>query len=75
MIFSRHIILILIFMISACSDPLDAQITQQLTITEQRINSLSEALVSGNIRNANLINQYAEKIQKINEIIPTTKKT
>ncbi|NQZ26166.1 MAG: hypothetical protein HRT55_07605 [Colwellia sp.] len=46
-----------------CGDPVKAQIEQQLPITEQRVAQLGDALSNGQIRNANLINQYADKVQ------------
>ena len=45
-----------------CGDPVKEQIEQQLPITEQRVAQLGEALSNGQIRNANLINQYADKV-------------
>nr|WP_083494302.1 hypothetical protein [Colwellia sp. MT41] len=45
-----------------CGDPVKAQIEQQLPITEQRVSQLGDALSNGHIRNANLINQYANKV-------------
>ncbi len=45
-----------------CGDPVKEQIEQQLPITEQRVAQLGEALNNGQIRNANLINQYADKV-------------
>ncbi|WP_057832949.1 hypothetical protein [Colwellia sp. TT2012] len=45
-----------------CGDPVKAQIEQQLPITEQRVSQLGDALSNGHIRNANLINQYADKV-------------
>ena len=46
-----------------CGDPVKAQIEQQLPITEQRVAQLGDALSNGQVRNANLINQYADKVQ------------
>lgn len=54
--------LLSILLISACSDPLDGQINQQLPLTEQRIESLAMALNSGQVRNANLMLQYADRV-------------
>jgi len=51
--------------LSGCGDPVKEQITQQLPITEKRIVQLSEALSRGEVRNARLINQYADKVLKI----------
>jgi len=45
-----------------CGDPVKEQITQQLPITEQRVAQLAEALTNGQVRNATLINQYADKV-------------
>ena len=46
-----------------CGDPVKAQIEQQLPITEKRVAQLGDALSNGQVRNANLINQYADKVQ------------
>jgi len=61
-------ILLLLIIITAlslfgCGDPVKEQITQQLPITEQRVALLGDALNNGQVRNANLINQYADKVQ------------
>jgi hypothetical protein len=54
-----------------CGDPVKEQIEQQLPITEQRVAQLGDALENGQIRNANLINQYADKVaQKKAHLIP-----
>lgn len=63
--FSKVFFIVLVMCISACSDPVKEQITQQIPITEQRINTLSQALETGTVRNANLINQYADKVLTI----------
>ncbi|TPH18653.1 hypothetical protein [Litorilituus lipolyticus] len=49
-------------LLSACGDPVKEQISQQLPITEQRVAQLGQALENGEIRNANLIQQYADKV-------------
>jgi hypothetical protein len=48
--------------ISGCSEPIKGQIKQQLPITQQRVDQLGQALKNGQVRNANLINQYATKV-------------
>ncbi len=45
-----------------CGDPIKGQIEQQLPITQQRLEQLGRALNDGQVRNANLINQYATKV-------------
>jgi hypothetical protein len=45
-----------------CGDPVKGQIEQQLPITQQRLDQLGLALNNGQVRNANLINQYATKV-------------
>ena len=61
--------IILIFFCSllliSCSDPLDGQIAQQLPLTEQRINALGLAIDNGQVRNANLITQYASYVNQL----------
>ncbi len=59
------IVFYLTMLLSACSDPVKEQITQQIPITEQRINALSQALENGTVRNANLIKQYATKVLQL----------
>lgn len=49
-------------MLSACSDPVKEQINQQLPITEERVQKLANALDSNQVRNASLIQQYADRI-------------
>lgn len=48
--------------LAGCGDPYKEQIIGQTPITEQRISLLGEALDSGQVRNANIINQYATKV-------------
>ena len=45
-----------------CGDPVKEQIQQQLPITEQRVKQLGNALDNGQVRNASLINQYADTV-------------
>ncbi len=59
---SRSLALLIILTLSACGDPVKEQILQQLPITEQRVMQLGEALQSGQVRNANLIQEYAGKV-------------
>jgi len=51
-----------IFLLSACGDPIKEQALQQLPITEQRVAQLGDALKNGQVRNATLIQQYAAKV-------------
>ena len=60
----KSIIFILMLLLSACGDPIKEQVTQQIPLTEQRIDLLAKALESGQVRNANLISQYAERLLK-----------
>lgn len=62
---SRMLCLIFVLLLSACSDPVKEKITQQIPITEKRIDDLANALKNDQVRNANLINQYAEKVRII----------
>lgn len=55
----------LLLMLVGCSDPVKKQIQQQLPITEQRIQQLAQALEGGQVRNATLIKQYANKVSDI----------
>ncbi|KGJ89302.1 hypothetical protein [Thalassotalea sp. ND16A] len=58
-------ILSLTVVLSGCSDPYIAQIQGQTPVTEQRIAQLGDALANGQVRNANLINQYAAKVLEL----------
>ncbi len=51
-------------LLNGCSDPLKEQINQQLPISELRVQQLGEALDNNQVRNANLINQYADKVAR-----------
>lgn len=63
---TRSILVFSILLLSACGgDPIKEQALQQLPITEQRITQLGEALSGGQVRNANLIRQYADKVSKL----------
>ena len=61
----KSIICLLLLLLSACGDPIKEQVTQQIPVTEQRIELLAQALDSGQVRNANLIRQYADKLLKV----------
>lgn len=50
--------------LAGCSDPINEQIVQQTSISEQRIEQLASGLKNGSVRNAVLINQYAEHVLK-----------
>ena len=58
----KTIILLFVLLLSACGDPVKEQIIQQTPITEQRIELLAQALNDGQVRNANLISQYAQRL-------------
>ena len=47
-----------------CSDPVKEQIEQQRPITMKRVEQLGDALESGQVRNASLINKYADIVVK-----------
>jgi len=53
---------LLVLLLTACSAPVVEQIEQQTPITQQRVEALGQALSSGQVTNAELINQYAQKI-------------
>lgn len=55
----------LLLFLTGCGDPVKEQIQQQLPVTEQRIEQLANALQNGQIRNANLIKQYADKVAQL----------
>lgn len=60
------LIIITTLSLIGCGDPVKEQIEQQLPITEKRIVQLGDALNNGQVRNANLINQYADTV-KVNK--------
>mgnify|MGYP003385079398 CR=1 FL=1 len=75
---TRSILVLSILLLSACGDPVKEQAMQQLPITEQRVTQLGKALTDGQVRNANLINQYADKVSRIkpslNELVAEFRK-
>jgi len=62
---TRSILIFSILLLSACGDPIKEQAMQQLPMTEKRVAQLGEALNSGQVRNANLIQQYADKVSSL----------
>lgn len=58
-------LLFTLLFLSGCTDPYIAQVAQQTPLTEQRIALLATALNNGDVRNANLIKQYSEKVQTL----------
>jgi hypothetical protein len=56
------LIIITTLSLVGCGDPVKEQIEQQLPITEQRVIQLGDALKNGQVRNASLIKQYADKV-------------
>ena len=54
---------LLVLLLSACGDPDLDRIEQQLPITKNRVQQLEQALSDGQIKNAALISQYAQKIK------------
>jgi hypothetical protein len=67
----KNAFLLLLITLSAVSligcggDPVKEQIIQQLPITEQRVAQLGDALNNGQVRNASLINKYADSVSEI----------
>ena len=59
---ANALLVLALFLLTACGDPIKEQALKQLPITEQRVTQLGEALNSGQVRNANLIQQYADKV-------------
>ncbi len=56
--------LLLLLFLTACGDPVKEQIENQIPVTEQRVAQLADALEKGQIRNATLIQQYADKLSE-----------
>ena len=61
----KTVFVLMALLLVGCGDPLKDQIIQQTQISTQRIEQLANGLGSGSIRNATLINQYAEKVLAI----------
>ncbi|MCU4675164.1 hypothetical protein N7931_05910 [Catenovulum sp. 2E275] len=60
----RQILILFILLgIWGCSDPLDAKIENQIQFSQMQIQKLAQRIESGQIRNANLIKQYAAHLQ------------
>jgi hypothetical protein len=55
-------VFLVILLICGCGDPIKEQINQQLPVTQQRVELLAQALKDGQVRNANLISQYADRL-------------
>lgn len=49
-------------MLSACGDPLLAKIDNQIKFVDTQLENLAQRIDSGQVRNANLINQYADEL-------------
>lgn len=58
----KILLLMLIIVLTGCSDPLDEQIVQQTSISQQRVEKLGNDLNNGAVRNATLIKQYAQRV-------------
>lgn len=58
----KVLLLVLTVCFLGCSDPLNEQITQQTSISENRVKQLGTALENGSVRNASLIKQYAARV-------------
>jgi len=61
----KFALLAMLLLVAGCGDPVKEQITQQLPITEQRVQQLAQALDANQVRNANLIKQYADRIDAL----------
>lgn len=59
---TSSMLVVVIFLLAACGDPIKEQALQQLPITEQRVTQLGDALNNDQVRNATLIKQYAKKV-------------
>jgi len=60
--FIHWLALLPLLILFGCGDPIKEQVLQQLPITEQRVLQLGDALTNGQVRNATLIQQYADKV-------------
>lgn len=58
-------VVLFIFTLAACGDPMKAKIENQLQFAEIQMEKLAQALASGQIRNANLIKEYARQLEQI----------
>ena len=60
----KYALFSMIIFLVGCSDPYEEKINQQTPITELRIQQLADALNNGQVKNANLIRQYASKLKQ-----------
>jgi len=60
----KYALLSMIIFLVGCSDPYEEKINQQTPITELRVQQLADALTNGQVKNANLIRQYADKLKQ-----------
>ncbi len=63
---STGIVLLTSLFLMGCGDPVKEQIEQQAPITMKRLVQLGDALENGQVRNAALINKYADIVVKKN---------
>ncbi|WP_026052526.1 hypothetical protein [Gayadomonas joobiniege] len=57
-------VVLFIFTLVACGDPMKAKIENQLNFAELQMEKLAQGLEAGQIRNANLIKEYARQLSE-----------
>jgi hypothetical protein len=60
----KYALFSMIIFLVGCSDPYEEKVNQQTPITELRVQQLADALNNGQVKNANLIRQYADKLKQ-----------
>ena len=60
----KYALFSMIIFLVGCSDPYKEKINKQTPITELRVQQLADALNNGQVKNANLIRQYADKLNQ-----------
>ncbi|WP_232824701.1 hypothetical protein [Algibacillus agarilyticus] len=62
-VFKWLIMFLPVFVLLGCGDPLQAKIETQIELVDMQIKKLSQRLSDGQVRNANLIRDYASQLQ------------
>ncbi|AWB66789.1 hypothetical protein C2869_10275 [Saccharobesus litoralis] len=57
------LLLVPLIWLTGCGDPLQAKIETQVELVDMQMNKLTQRLENGQIRNANLIREYARQLQ------------
>ncbi|GIU30353.1 hypothetical protein L2719_09480 [Shewanella schlegeliana] len=61
---TRVLTVLMVFALAGCGDDRPAQVAKYQQLTQQRLDTLSTMLSDGQIRNANLLKQYVQVLEK-----------